>query len=228
MRSSYLIKKIIINKMKNYVKIINIIDRSGSMNTMIDSAINGFNAFLEDQKSVEGDALVSTIQFSNLYNVLYENLDIQKVEVFNKNNYQPGGSTALYDAIGKTINNEIDLLGKLSKEERPDKTLCVILTDGEENSSVEFSQQKIKELISEMKESFKWEFIFLAANEEASFTAQAMGISKGNSYAFANTSSGLKDAYMGASHATRSYRSSKSVSMSSLMDDYKQESTDSK
>ena len=174
--------------MKNYVKIINIIDRSTSMNSMIDMAINGFNAFLEDQKSVDGDAIVSTIMFSNLYKKLYENLDIQKCEYFNRDNYQPGGSTAMYDAIGKTIQHEIDLLGNLPKEERPEKTLCVILTDGEENSSHYFSQTKIKEMIEEMKEDFKWEFIFLAANEKATLAAQTMGISKGNSYSFTNSS----------------------------------------
>lgn len=207
--------------MKNYVKIINIIDRSTSMRSMLDVAINGFNAFLEDQKSVDGDALVSTVQFSNLYNMLYENLDIQKCEYFNRDNYVPGGSTALYDAIGKTIEHEVDLLGNLPKEERPEKTLCVILTDGEENSSHYFSQSKIKEMIEEMKEDFKWEFIFLAANEKAAFAAQTMGISKGNAYAFTNSSSGLKDAYLGVSHATRVYRHSKSVTMDGLMDDYR-------
>jgi len=214
--------------MKNYVKIVNIIDRSSSMNSILDSAINGFNAFLEDQKSVDGDALVSTVQFSNLYNVLYENLDIQQCEYFNRNNYQPGGSTALYDAICKTIQHEIDLLGNLPKIERPEKTLCVILTDGEENSSRQFTKEKVLEMVTEMKEDFKWEFIFLAANEEAAFTAETMGISAGNAYAFANTSSGLKDAYMGASYATRSFRSSKSVTMDGLMDDYRDSSKESK
>lgn len=207
--------------MKNYVKIINIIDRSWSMNKILDTAINGFNAFLEDQKSVDGDALVSTVQFSNLYNMLYENLDIQKCEYFNRDNYVPGGSTALYDAICKTIEHEVDLLGNLPKDERPEKTLCVILTDGEENSSRQFSKAAVKEMVSEMKKDFNWEFIFLAADEEAALTADAMGISKGNAYAFANTASGLEDAYMGVSHATTVYRSSKSVVMDNLMDDYR-------
>jgi len=207
--------------MKNYVKIINIIDRSGSMSSMIDTAINGFNEFLQEQKTVDGNALVSTMLFSTKFNKLYENLDIQKCELLNKQTYTTGGMTSLYDAIGLTIDNEIDQLGNLPKEERPDKTLCVILTDGYENSSSKFNQEQIKEKISEMKEDFNWEFIFLAANEEASTTAETMGISKGNAYAFTNSSSGLKDAYMGVSHATRTYRSSKSVKVENLMDDYR-------
>ena len=212
--------------MKNYVKIINIIDRSGSMNSMIDTAINGFNEFLQEQQTVDGNALVSTMLFSTSFNKLYENLDIQKCEFLNKNNYQTGGMTSLYDAIGITIDNEIDQLGNLPKEERPEKTLCVILTDGKENRSTKFNKDEIREKVSEMKEDFNWEFIFLAANEQAAFTAETMGISKGNSYAFTNSSSGLKDAYLGVSHATRTYRHSKSVSMDNLMDDYKDESTE--
>ena len=210
--------------MKNYVKIINIIDRSGSMNSMIDTAINGFNEFLEDQKTVEGDALVSTMLFSTNFDKLYENKDIKDCSYLNKNNYIPGGMTALYDAIGNTIDNEINMLGSLPKEERPIKTLCVILTDGKENRSYKYSKDVIKEKISEMKQDFNWEFIFLAANEEASFTAETMGISKGNSYAFTNSSTGLQDAYRGVSFAARSYRSSKSVTMDNLMDDYKSNS----
>lgn len=209
--------------MEKYVKIINIIDKSGSMQSMLDAAINGFNSFLEDQKSVEGKAVVSTIMFSTQYNVLYENIDIQNCTFFNRNNYVPHGGTALYDAIGKTIDSEIESLAKLSLEERPEKTLCVILTDGEENSSKVYGQEKIKSMITEMKEDFKWEFLFLAANEEASLTAQSMGISKGNSYSFMNSSDGLEDAYRGVSYATASYRTSKSIVMDNLMDSYTSE-----
>ena len=210
--------------MKEYVKIINIIDRSSSMGSMIDTAINGFNEFIQEQKTIEGDALVSTILFSsgiNFFNKLYENKDIKNCELLNKTNYTTGGMTALYDAIGKAIDDEIDQLGNLPKGKRPEKTLCVILTDGYENRSTMFNKDSIREKISEMKEDFNWEFIFLAANEQAAFAAETMGISKGNAYAFTNSSDGLKDAYMGVSHATRTYRHSKSVTMDGLMDDYR-------
>jgi len=214
--------------MKNYVKIINIIDRSGSMGSMIDTAINGFNEFLQEQQTVDGDALVSTMLFSTSFNKLYENLDIQKCEFLNHQNYTTGGMTSLYDAIGLTIDNEIDQLGNLPKGERPEKTLCVILTDGKENSSQKFTKDQIREKVSEMKEDFNWEFIFLAANEEAAFNAETMGISRGNAYSFTNSSSGLKDAYLGVSHATKVYRHSKSVKVENLMDDYRDSSEESK
>ncbi len=215
-------KKIINNKMEKYVKIINIIDRSGSMNSMIDTAINGFNEFLIEQKSVEGKALVSTILFSTDNNFLYEDMDVKNCYLLNKDNYNPGGMTALYDAIGLSINKEIDKLGNIPIEERPEKTLCVILTDGFENRSVKFNKEQIKKLIGEMREDFNWEFIFLAANEEASTTAETMGISKGNSYSFTNNSRGLEDAYKGVSFATTNYRT-KSVKLDNLMEDYIEE-----
>lgn len=208
--------------MEKYVKIINIIDKSGSMGSMIDTAINGFNEFLIEQQNVEGKALVTTVLFSNLYQKLYESIDIKDCYQLDKNNYIPGGMTALYDAIGKTIQQELDILGNLPNEERPEKYLCVILTDGYENSSREYNRDKIKSLIGEMKESFNWEFIFLAANEDASLTAETMGISKGNSYAFTNSADGLKDAYRGVSYAAMSYRT-RTVSDTNfdLMDEYR-------
>jgi len=221
-------KKTILNEMNNYVKIINIIDKSGSMGSIIDTAISGFNEFLMDQKRVEGRALVSTVLFSDGYYPIYEDMDVQSVEFLNRNNYTTNGSTALYDAIGRTINNEIDKLGNLPMEERPDKILCVILTDGEENHSSKFTKDQIKKLIGEMREDFKWEFIFLAANEQATTTAETMGISRGNSYAFANSAVGLKDAYKGVSFATTSYRQSKSVKLDNLMSDYEDKKEDSK
>lgn len=220
-----------INKiMENYVKIINIIDRSGSMSSILESAINGFNEFIIEQKNQEGDAVVSTYMFSSDYKKLYENVNVKECNLLDKTTFIPGGMTALYDAIGYTIDNEIDILGNLSVEERPIKTLCVILTDGYENSSKKYSSTKIKEMISEMKKDFDWEFIFLAANEEASFTAETIGISKSNSYAWSNDSEGVKDAYRGISYATKAYRSSvnmDTMSMSfnseTLMDEYKTE-----
>lgn len=214
--------------MKNYIKLINIIDKSGSMDSIIDSAISGFNEFLQDQKRVEGNALVTTVLFSTMYQKLYEDLDIQNCEFLNKDNYKPNGGTALYDAIAKTINHEIDKLGALPVEERPEKILCVILTDGFENSSKDFSKDQIKKLVTEMKEDFKWEFIFLAANENASFAAEAMGISKGNSYAFTNDSDGLNAAYSAVSFSATNYRNSKSVKMENLMDEFRQTEEDKK
>ena len=208
--------------MENYIKIINIIDKSGSMSSMLNTAITGFNEFLDEQKGLEGDCLVSTILFDNGYHTLYEDMDIKECYHLDRNNYRPAGGTALYDSICITIDKEIDKLGFLPKEERPQKTLCVILTDGYENGSKKYSSVRVKEMITEMREDFNWEFIFLAANEEASFTAQTMGISTSNSYSFTNNSDGLKDAFAAVNYSSTVYRSSTSdVISDSLMDDYR-------
>lgn len=212
--------------MKEYVKIINIIDKSGSMNSMLETAINGFNEFIIEQKSLDGDALVSTILFDSHYQSLYEDMDVKDCYLLTKDNYKPSSMTALYDAIGYSLDNEIDKLGNLPLEERPIKTLCIILTDGQENCSKKYSNVKIKEMITEMKKDFNWEFIFLGASEDASLTAEIMGISTSNSYAFTNNSDGLKDAYKGVNYASTVYRSSAKMDnldfeSSSLMDDYK-------
>lgn len=209
--------------MKEYIKIINIIDKSGSMSTMLESAIDGFNGFITEQKQEEGDANVSTIMFNSRYEILYQDVDIKKCDLLNNKIFIPNGTTALYDAIGITIDNEINKLGNIPIEERPIKTLCVILTDGYENASHKYSGSKIKEMIVEMKKDFNWQFIFLAANEDASFTAETIGISKGNSYSWTNSSDGLKDAYKGINYATSSYRSSVVMDMTpseDLMDEY--------
>lgn len=206
--------------MKEYVKIINILDRSTSMNSILDSAISGINEFLDEQKELEGDAKVTTVMFGSDNNKLYENVDIKNCLHFDKNIYRTHGMTALYDAIGDTITSEIDYMGNLPKDERPSKTLCIILTDGKENRSRKYSKSKIKEMIEEMKNDFEWEFIFLAANQDASLSAESMGISSGNSYTFNATDSGTKDVFKGMSFATKMYRSASISSNVNLMDEY--------
>ena len=112
----------------------------------------------------------------------------------------------MYDAIGKTIEHEIDLLGTLPKEERPEKTLCVILTDGEENSSQAFTKGQIKEMVEEMKEDFNWEFIFLAANRDAFATGGQLGINAGDTFNFASTGVGTRTAYGNMGKTVSQYR----------------------
>ena len=130
----------------------------------------------------------------------------------------------MYDAIGKTINTYIDELGSVPKEERAEKVLCVILTDGEENDSKSFNKDHIKDMIEEMKKDFNWQFIFLAANQDAMLTATGMGISTGNSLNFAYSGDGIKSAYATVSRVTSKYRSSsKSTVTDSLVEEDSEE-----
>lgn len=205
--------------MKNYTKIICILDRSGSMSSIIDDAIGGFNSFLRSQKEVDGDATMTSHLFDTQYDTIYKDVDIQLVKDFNRNTYVPRGGTALYDSIGKTIDDEIEYLSAIPVEERPEKTLCIILTDGEENSSNKYGRELIKEMIDEMRSDFKWEFIFLAANQDASLKAEAMGISKGNSMTFAYSGAGVGSAYATLNNATTMYRSCTVTDTSNLIKD---------
>ena len=206
--------------MKNFVKIINILDISGSMKSIIDSSISGFNSFIEEQKTIEGDAVVSTVLFNHKYQILYEDKDLKNCELLNKDIYVPDGRTALYDTIGFIINKEIDKLGSTSVEERPEKTLCVVLTDGYENASHEYDSIKIKTLIEEMKKDFSWEFIFLGANIDAFSESSKIGVTFGNTFNFAATDDGTKDAYQAVNYAATTYRMSKSTKLDNVMQDY--------
>lgn len=129
--------------MENYINILCVLDRSGSMGSIIEKAISGFNHFLKEQKMVKGEAKLQTMLFDDEF-IVSELQNIQKVKEFTTKTYQPRGMTALYDAIGKTIDNELERLSMLPKHKRPSKTLCVILTDGYENASREYHQDLIK------------------------------------------------------------------------------------
>jgi len=196
--------------MEKYVNILCVLDKSGSMGSIINDAISGFNLFLDEQKKVKGKANISTMLFDTEF-IISKLKSIRDVKNFTKKTYVPRGGTALYDAIGKTIDGELDRLSTLSKVERPYKTLIVILTDGDENSSREYHQDLIKRMINEMREEFKWEFIFLAANQDAILTADGLGISRGNSMNFDATSEGINFAYTSISEATTHYRTSKAT-----------------
>lgn len=210
----------IIIKIMEKTKIICILDRSGSMGSMTDDAIGGFNTFLSQQQKVEGDAIMTIIQFDHEYDIICKDVNIQDVKPLNRDTYVPRGSTALYDAVGITINNEIDQLGMLPLEERCDKTLIVILTDGEENSSREFRNEQIADMIKEQREVYKWEFIFLAANQDAMLTAQSFNISSGNAFTYTADSLGITQAYSKMSMASTKYRCCASTAdTTNLMDE---------
>ncbi|NPV12891.1 MAG: VWA domain-containing protein [Ignavibacteria bacterium] len=186
-------------------KIICILDRSGSMSSIIEDAIGGFNTFLKEQQELDDVANMDIFLFDTEFSKVVNNVDIKNVKPMTNKTYVPRGGTALYDAIGKTIDSELDFLAQ-NPNNRPDKTLCVILTDGEENSSREYSREKIKMMIEEMEKEFKWNFIFLAANQDAIMTAGSIGIAAGKSMNFAANGEGITVAYQKISKAASYYR----------------------
>ena len=161
--------------MKNRTELVFILDKSGSMSGLEQDTIGGYNSMLEKQKALEGQVLVTTVLFNHGYQLLHDRVDLRGVSPITEQDYMVGGSTALLDAIGITINKIANAHKGTSSEYRPDKVLFVITTDGIENSSREYSCAKIKKMVEEHK-SKGWEFIFLGANIDAIDVAERFGI----------------------------------------------------
>jgi uncharacterized protein YegL len=160
----------------NKTELVFILDRSGSMSGLESDTIGGYNSLLSKQRTEEGIAIVTTVLFDDKFELLHDRLDIKGVSDITDKDYYVRGSTALLDAIGKTI-NKIGNVQKYTKPEmRADKVLVIITTDGMENSSVEYSYDHIKMMIDRQKTQYGWEFIFLGANIDALATAQRFGI----------------------------------------------------
>ena len=188
-------------------QIICILDRSGSMaeNNIIVEAINGFNNFLDEQKKLKDDATLTVALFDDRYDLLYDNVDIKKVEKITKDTWLPRGMTALYDAIGRTINTVKANRVKMGSE-KPDKVLVCIVTDGLENASQEYKREDIKKLIKQCEDE-NWNFVYLAANQDAFAVGSSFGVAGGNTYTFAATSAGAYNMSATLNAASVSYRS---------------------
>ena len=162
--------------MSNLTEIVFILDRSGSMSGLESDTIGGFNSMIKkQQKELEGNALVSTILFDHESIVLHDRVPLAQVKPLTEKDYEVRGTTALLDAIGDALKHIKNVHKYARDEDRPQKTLFVITTDGMENASVKFSYRDIKRLIAKQKE-LGWEFIFLGANIDAVEVAGHIGI----------------------------------------------------
>lgn len=179
---------------KNLMEIIFLIDRSGSMSGLESDTIGGFNAFIANQQKLEGDTRVTAVLFDDKYEVLWNGVDANKVKLTEKE-YYVRGSTALLDAIGKTIYEVGYRLAYTNEAEIPGKVIFVITTDGMENSSREFTSKKIREMIMNHKEKYNWEFIFLGANIDAEEEADNIGISREDAYNFEASKVGVESMF---------------------------------
>ena len=161
---------------KNLTEIVFILDRSGSMSGLESDTIGGFNAMLEKQKKEEGEALVSTVLFSNRNEVIHDRVDIRDVRPLTERDYTVGGCTALLDAIGGAIHHIGNVHKYARKEDVPQRTLFVITTDGMENASRIYTAEKVRKMIRLEQEEYGWEFLFLGANIDAIETARRFSI----------------------------------------------------
>ncbi len=154
-----------------------ILDKSGSMSGLESDTIGGFNAMLQKQKALPGECRITTVLFDHRYELLHDRIDIRAVSPMTEKEYQVGGSTALLDAIGQTIQKLVSVQRNTAEEYRAENVMFVIITDGAENASREYSAQKLKDMIQEEREKYGWEFVFLGANIDAVETAGQFGIS---------------------------------------------------
>lgn len=197
----------------NYTDISIILDRSGSMDSIKTDTIGGFNSFLKEQQSVGGECTISLYQFDDRYEMIYEGKKIKNAPSLNNETFVPRGWTALLDAIGRTINSTGARLSKMKESDRPSKVIIVIVTDGQENQSKEFTKNQIFDMITHQKNNYNWQFVFLGANQDAIKVAGDYGIAKSSTLTYATSSIGTQSAYRSFSSNLANYRVGTSCSV---------------
>ena len=196
---------------KDFADVSFVLDRSGSMQSVRDDTIGGFNSFIEAQQKQPGECVASLLQFDDKFDVLYEAKPIKDVPKLNNETFVPRGGTALLDAIGRTINETGKRLSLTPEDSRPEKVIFVILTDGGQNCSKEFTHARIKEMINHQTDVYKWDFVFIGANQDAIQTGDSIGIASGKSMTYASNAMGTANAFRSMSKYVSTARASYNV-----------------
>ena len=202
---------------KGLTELVFIIDRSGSMSGLESDTIGGFNSLIEKQKKEEGEAYITTVLFDDQTERLYDRVPVSKVEPMNDKQYFVRGCTALLDAIGTSINYIAGVHKNLAPEDRPEKTLFVITTDGMENSSREYDYRKVKKMVENEKKKYGWEFLFLGANIDAIEVAGKFGVSADRAVNYKCDSMGTAHNYKVLTGAVSALRRSSSKKESDMI-----------
>jgi uncharacterized protein YegL len=202
-------------------EIICILDKSGSMQTLRKDAVGGINNFiLEQQKVPDRTGDLTVILFNHEYTVLRSKVDLKYATQITDDEYMTDGLTALLDAIGRTIDDVGKRLHNTPEENRPENVIVVIMTDGLENNSVDYTRDQINKMVTHQQTVYKWTFVFLGANQDSFAEARSMGISIKATSNYTPTSEGVTSAYYGSSNFVACVRSSGSVpeSLTDLVD----------
>jgi Mg-chelatase subunit ChlD len=186
-----------------------IIDRSGSMQPLANDAIGGFNKFLDDQQKAPGEATLSLVLFDHEVLVPYHGVPIKEVKPLDGKTYQPRGSTALLDAVAIAIDRTGDRLKVMKEEDRPEKVMVIIMTDGHENASTDITRAELKAKIEHQEKAYSWNFVFMGANQDSFAAAVKLGIRADMAANFAPSSVGTQEGYAKTSGALLNARSAK-------------------
>ena len=197
---------------KNITELVLILDKSGSMAGLESDTIGGYNAMLQKQQKEPGEAIVTTVLFDDNYELLHDRIDIKDISPLTEKDYFVGGCTALLDAIGKTIHKIDNAQQHTSEEQKADKVVFVITTDGMENASGEYTYEKIRAMIKGQKEKYGWEFIFLGANIDAVATAASLSINADRAASYHADARGINLNYQAVSNAVRELRTKNKIS----------------
>ena len=209
---------------KNLTEIVFILDRSGSMGGLEADTIGGYNSLLEKQKKEEGEAIVSTVLFDDRQEVIHDRVPLDKIKPMTGDEYYVRGCTALLDAVGGAIHHIGNVHKYAREEDRPEKTLFIITTDGMENSSKRYSYDKVKSMVERQKKKYGWEFLFLGANIDAIEVAGRFGISEERTVNFKCDSEGTALNYKVLSKAVSAVRCSAPTAVAdALGSDWKEE-----
>ena len=150
-----------------------VVDRSGSMASIRSDSEGGINSFVAQQQQEPGEALLTLVQFNTTYDFIHSGVSIKQVPAYR---LQPGGSTALLDAVGRAINETGSRLAAMEETQRPGLVVFVVVTDGQENASREFKRDQIRQMIEHQQSAYNWQFTFLAANQDAFSEGASLGI----------------------------------------------------
>lgn len=204
---------------KGLTEIVFILDRSGSMRGLEADTIGGFNSMIIKQKKEEGEAYVSTVLFDDQCKVIHDRVPMNKVPVMTDKEYYVRGCTALLDAVGGAIHHIANVHKYARDEERPEKTLFVITTDGMENASKRYSYKKVQTMIKKQQEKYGWEFIFIGANIDAVQEAKRFGIRKERAVNYVHDETGTEVVYRSVSKAVCAMRMAEVSCVGSAIDE---------
>lgn len=195
---------------KGLTEVVFILDRSGSMSGLEADTIGGFNSMIAKQKKEDGEAFISTVLFDDRSEVLYDRVPVSRIEPMNDSQYYVRGCTALLDALGGAIHHVANVHKYAREEDRPEKTLFIITTDGMENASHTYTYDKVKKMVELEKEKYGWEFLFIGANIDAIEVAGRFGIGADRAVNYECDSEGTRAHFEAVSQTVSAVRSARS------------------